>query len=148
QAHAQRLADVAHGRLARQRPEGDDLGHPVVAVLAGDVADDLVAAVVLEVEVDVGHLAPAQDEEALEDELVLEWVEAGDAKGIGAAAADGRAAAGADQDAAVASEAYEDPDDQEVDHEAHLVDDVQLVGQALGPRPVDLPVALQAALAA
>ena len=34
--------DVADGGLGAQRPEGDDLRHPVVAVLAGDVLDHLV----------------------------------------------------------------------------------------------------------
>ena len=35
---------VADGGLGAERPEGDDLRHPVVAVLAGDVGDHLVAA--------------------------------------------------------------------------------------------------------
>ena len=42
QAHG--AADVADGRLRAERPEGDDLRHAVVAVLARDVLDDLVAA--------------------------------------------------------------------------------------------------------
>ena len=41
---AHRPPHVADGGLGAQRPEGDDLRHPVVAVLAGDVCDHLVAA--------------------------------------------------------------------------------------------------------
>ena len=54
--------------FAPMRPEGDDLRDAVVTVLLGDVADDLVAAVVRDVEVDVGRLLAVDVEEALEDE--------------------------------------------------------------------------------
>ena len=78
QAHG--AADVADGRLRAERPEGDDLRHTVVAVLARDVLDDLVAARVLEVDVDVRHRHPVGVEEALERQAVLERVDRGDAE--------------------------------------------------------------------
>src|ERR1035437_2865989 len=49
-------ADVADGGPGRHRPEGDDLGHPVLSVLAGDVLEDAAAAAIVEVDVDVGDL--------------------------------------------------------------------------------------------
>ena len=76
-------ADVADRRPGEHRPERDDLGNVVGAVLAGDVGDDLVAPAVLEVDVDVGHRHPVRIEEALERELVGDRVDGGDAEGVG-----------------------------------------------------------------
>ena len=59
-------ADVAYGRPGEHGAEGDDLGHVVLAVLAGDVVDDLVTAGILEVDVDVRHGHAVGVEEALE----------------------------------------------------------------------------------
>ena len=59
-------ADVADRGPGQHRAEGDDLGDVVLAVLAPDVGDDLLAPAVLEVDVDVGHRHPVRVEEALE----------------------------------------------------------------------------------
>ena len=72
--------DVADRGLGAERAEGDDLRDAVVAVLRGDVVDHLVAAVFGEVDVDVGHLAAFEVQEALEDEAVLERIDVGDAE--------------------------------------------------------------------
>ena len=65
-AEAQDPADVADRRPGEHRAERDDLGDVVLAVLARDVGDDLVAPAVLEVDVDVGHRHAVGVEEALE----------------------------------------------------------------------------------
>ena len=75
---AERAADIADRGLRAERPEGDDLGDAVRAVAVVGEADHLVAAVVGEVEVDVGHLAAFEVEEALEDEAVGDRVDVGD----------------------------------------------------------------------
>ena len=76
-------ADVADGRPRQHRAEGDDLGDVVLAVLAPDVGDDLLAPAVLEVDVDVGHRHPVRVEEALEGQLVEDRVDRGDAQRVG-----------------------------------------------------------------
>ena len=82
-AHAEREAEHAAGVLQRllglDRAVGDDLGDALVAVLLGDVLDDLAAATVVEVDVEVGHRDAVGVEEALEDQAVLQRVEVGDA---------------------------------------------------------------------
>ncbi len=93
-AVAEDAADVADGRPGEHRAEGDDLGDVVLAVLAPDVGDDLVAPAVLEVDVDVGHRHPVGIEEALEGQLVQDRVDRGDAQGVGHDAARGAAPAG------------------------------------------------------
>ena len=62
--------------------EGDDLGDVLGAVLAGDVGNDFVPAVVLEIQVDIGHFLAFDVEETLEYEAVLEGVDVGDAEAV------------------------------------------------------------------
>jgi hypothetical protein len=52
-----------------QRPEGDDLPDGVGAVLVADVLDDLAAALLAEVDVEVGHRDAFGIEEALEQQV-------------------------------------------------------------------------------
>src|ERR1035441_2469544 len=42
-------ADITDGGPCGHRPEGDDLGHPVLTVLAGDVLENAVAAAMVEI---------------------------------------------------------------------------------------------------
>ena len=112
-AVAQHAADVADRGAGQHRAEGDDLGDVVLAVLAPDVGDDLVAPAVLEVDVDIGHRHAVGVEEALERELVEDRVDRGDAERVGDDRARGAAPAGR-LDALLAGERDEVGDDQEV----------------------------------
>ena len=78
--HAEHAAGVAQHRLRRHRAVGDDLADPVAAVLARDVVDHLVAAVHAEVDVEVGHRHAFGIEEALEQQVVAQRIEIGDAR--------------------------------------------------------------------
>ena len=93
-----------------------------LAVLLDRVADHLLALVVGEVQVEVGHGDAAGVEEALEDQVVLERVDAGDARAVGDERAGARAAH-VPPDVAAAGKVAQVGHDQEVDVEAHLVDD-------------------------
>ena len=130
EAHAERAAGVADGGLRAERAEGDDLSDAVAAVLLGDVANHLVATVVGEVHVDVGHLAALGIEEALEDELVFERVDVGDAEAEEDQAAGGAAADGLG-DALAGGELREVHDDQEILGEAGLTHDGEFVVESL-----------------
>ena len=79
-------AGILDRRLGRHGAEGDDLRHLVAAVLLGDVVDDLAAAVHAEVDVDVGQADALGIEEALEQQLVLQRIDVGDAERVGHAA--------------------------------------------------------------
>ena len=130
--HAEHAADVADRGARLQLAEGDDLrdAPPVVAlavVLLGDVADHLVAPRHAEVDVDVGHRDPLGVQEALEDDVVLDRIDAGDAEAVGDQAAGRGAAARADRDAVAPRVVDEVGDDQEVAGEAHRVDHAELV---------------------
>ena len=129
--HLEHAAGVADRGARRHRPEGDDLGDAVAAVLLGDVVDDAVAAGDGEVDVDVRHRLAARVEEALEEQVVPDRVDVGDLEAVGDERAGGRAAARADADPVPLREADEVPDDQEVVGEAHLADRLQLEREPL-----------------
>ena len=109
-------------------------GDVLAAVLVADVVEDLLAALLAEVDVDVGRLAALLVHQALEHQPVLDRIDVGDLE----AEADerpGRAAAsGAHGHAHLARVADEVGDDQEVRAKAHRLDDVHLVGQTLAGR--------------
>ena len=117
-AHRERVAEDPGGVLDRllglDRAVGDDQRDPVVAVLLGDVADDLAAPALVEVDVEVGHRDAVGVEEALEDQAVLERVEVGDPHRVGDHRAGAGAAARADPDAVVLGPVDEVGDDEEV----------------------------------
>ena len=66
--HLQHAADVAEHGAGLQRAEGDDLRDLVGAVFLLDVGDHLVAPVLAEVDVEVGHRHAVGIEEALEEQ--------------------------------------------------------------------------------
>jgi len=74
---------VLDDRLGLERAEGDDLAHPSRAVLGGDVIDDLLAALVAKVHVEVRHGNAFRVEEALEQEAVAQRVDVGNAQAVG-----------------------------------------------------------------
>ena len=63
--------------------KGDDLGHVVGAVLLHHVVDDLLAAVVAEVHVKVGHTHPLRIEKTLKEKAQAHGIDAGNAHAVG-----------------------------------------------------------------
>ncbi len=122
---------VAHGGAGGHRPERDDLGDVVAAVLVARVVDDALAALDGEVEIHVGHRLAAGIEHPLEEEAVDERVDVGDLEAVRDEAAGRRAAARPDADAVAAGERDEVGDDEEVVGEAHLLDRLELELEAL-----------------
>ena len=146
-AVAKDAPDVADGGPGQHRAERDDLGDVVLAVLAPDVGDDLLASAVLEVHVDVRHRHAIRVEEPLERQLVEDRVDGRDAEGVGHDRAR-RAAPAGRLDPLLAGEPDEVRDDEEVAGIAHRDDDAELVVQPLLELRRDRPVpALEAALA-
>ncbi len=129
-AEAHDPPDVADRRPGEHRAERDDLGDVVLAVLAADVVDDLVPALVLEVDVDVGHRHAVRVEEPLERQAVVERVDRRDAQRVGHDRA-GRGPPAGRRDLLLAGEPDEVGDDEEVPGVAHRGDHAELVVQAL-----------------
>ena len=130
-AHRVRIAEhpgrVLDRGLRLDRAEGRDLRDLVLAPLLGDVADDLAAPALVEVDVDVGHRDALGVEEPLEDQAVRQRVQVGDAQRVRDQRAGRRATARADRDALALRPLDEVGDHEEVRREAHLQDDAELV---------------------
>ena len=125
---AERVANLADGGA---RPVRDEVAHhPRVLGPVGlvDVLDDLLPALGREVDVDVRIRRPAFVDEALEEQVVADRVDAGDAQDVGHDRV-GRAAPALRRNAALTGEAHQVPADQEELGEAGLLDDRQLVGE-------------------
>ena len=138
---AQHPGGVPERLLRLDGREGDDLGHPVLAVALGDVADDLAAATLVEVDVDVGHLLAAGVEEALEAEPPADRVDLGDAEGVRHHRPPDGAPARSHPDALGLRPLHEVRHDEEVAGEAHLLDDRELVAHPLLDLVGDLGIA-------
>ena len=122
--HAHHAGDVADHALGAEGAEGDDVGDAAFAVFSAHVVDDLAAAGLAEVDVDVGRADAFGIEESFEDQAEAERADVGDADGVGDQRAGGRAAARADRDAVVPGPLDEVRGDQEVGGEAELVDGI------------------------
>ena len=127
---AEGLGDDAHRRGGAHRVDGGHHGHLVVAEALVDEGDDLVAALGVEVDVDVGHLAPGGVEEALEEQVVGDGIGVGDAQHVAHDAVAGRASPRV-EDAARAGELDDVVHGEEVLREAELLDDLELAVEAV-----------------
>ena len=123
---AERLADLPH---RAPPPVGDDLRHerrPVTPVLAVDVLDDLLAPLVLEVDVDVGRLVALPADEPLEEQVDAIGIDRGHPQAI----ADGgirRGTAALAENLPRSGKGHQVVHGQEVGRVAQLVDQAKLV---------------------
>ena len=116
--------DVLYGTFRGHRAEGDNPRDVVLAVALLDVFVGF--GQVLEIYVDIGHTDTVGVEETLEQELVADGVEVGDAEAVGDDAAGGGASPGADHTAGGPRRGYIVLDYQEVVREAHTADGLEL----------------------
>ena len=124
-------AHVPDDGLGLHGAEGDDLADVVRSVLAGHIVDDLLPALVAEVDVQIGHADPLGVQKTLEQQAVFQGIQHGDAQGIGHDAARAAAAAWPHHDAVALGIVDEVPHDEKVVHIAHVGDDGQFIFQAL-----------------
>ena len=110
---AERLADLADGRAAAIADHGGGDAGALAPVFAVDVLDHLLAPLVLEIDVDVGRLAPLRRDEALEQQIGALGIDLGDAEAE-AHGGIGRRAAALAQDALRAREAHDVVDGEEI----------------------------------
>ena len=139
---AQRLTDLAHRAARAVADDGGRQAGAVTAVFLVNVLDHLLAALVLEVDVDVGRLVALGRDEALEQQIDAVGIDGGDAEAIADRRIGGRAAALA-EDAARPREADDVVDGKKVGRVAELGDQFELArhqpahafGEAIGVAP-------------
>ena len=125
-AHSERPPDISNRSFSPEGAKRNYLGHAVLPVFLGGVADHLVPAVFGEVQVYVRHLSSFDVEESFEDQPVFQRVDVGYAKDV----ENDRGGSGAThshEDAALTSVLGEIVDDENVVGEASLPDHLELV---------------------
>ncbi len=127
--HLQHAAHVAQHGAGLQLAEGDDLRHAVAAVALLHIADDLVAPVLAEIDVEIRHRHALGIEEALEQQAPAQGIEIGDGERPGGDRARARAAARPHRNAVRLGPFDEVGDYEEIAGEAHLADHAELVMQ-------------------
>ena len=143
-AQPHHLADLADRRARAVMDHGRRDPGAVAAVFLIDVLDHFLAPLMLEIDVDVGRLAPLLGNEPLEQQVAGRRVDRGDAEAI-ADRAVRRAPAALAQDRRIerAREGDDVVDGQEVTREVELLDQLELVMEllqhlvrgAVGPAP-------------
>ena len=116
------LADIAHGAAAAIADDLADKRRPVAPILCVDMLTDLLAPLVLEIDVDVGRLVPFAADEALEQDVDSIGIDRRDPEGIADRTVGGGTAALA-KDAARPGERDDVMNGQEVRCIAKIVDD-------------------------
>ena len=136
----QHPAHVPDHALGRQGTEGDDLHHLIFSIFFHHIVDDFLPPLIAEVHVDIGHGHALRVQETLEQQIVADGIDVGDAQAV----ADNTAGRGASPrsygDSLGSGVVDKVPDNQEIVHITHGADHVQLVVQALPQGPVVLRV--------
>ena len=73
---------VLYGTLGGHRTECDDVGHMVHPVFVLDILDDLVASVIVEINIDIRHRNTLRIEETLKEQVILDRVQIGDFQAV------------------------------------------------------------------
>ena len=102
------------------------MGYTLVAVLLRDPVEYVRTPVIVEVHVDIRHGDTVGVEEALEEEVIADGVDVGDAEAVGYGRSCGRSTPRAHEDAHITGGSDEVLHDEEVPREAHAGDDAQL----------------------
>ena len=125
---AERPRGVAHGAAPLVGVDIADQRGVLDAVARIDISDDLIPPRGGEVEIDIRRGVAAVAEETLEQQIVRQRIDRGDAEDVSDDGVGGRAAA-LTADALAAGEAHDIPDDQEVVRQPDSLDDGQLVAE-------------------
>ena len=155
QVDAERAPAVAQRALGAVADHHRRQRRALAPILAVDVLDDFLAALVLEVDVDVGRLVALLRDEALEQQAGARRIDLGDAQAVADRRVGGRTAALA-QDVLRPGEAHDVVHRQEVVLVLHVGDQAQLVldlglhlgGNAFAEAPVRADIGFRAQVAA
>ena len=122
---------VPYNASGSHRTKGDDLHHPVGSIFLHYIVDDLLPALEAEVHVNIGHGYAFRIQETLKQQLVLNWVDTGNSKGIRYDAARRRPSSRTYHDAMIPGIFDKVPHNQEIIHISHGLDYRQFVLQTL-----------------
>ncbi|CAB4568168.1 unannotated protein [freshwater metagenome] len=126
----QHTCSVTHRIACLNGGKGDDLGDMIAAVFLGGVTNHLVAIARVKVHVDIRHADTRGVQESFEQQVVLEWVEIGNAQAIRHCTPCRRSTTRSYANACLARITNEIPHNEEVRVETHIPDDFEFVGKS------------------
>ena len=101
-AHAHHAAHIAQHAARSHSAKGNDLRHVIRAIFIRHIGDHLASALVIEIDIQIGHGHALRVQKALEEQIVFQRVDARDIQGIRHDGARAAAAPRAHQDAVLA----------------------------------------------
>ena len=110
--------------------EGDDLHHPVLAVLLHHIVNDLLPPLETEIHVDIRHGYTFRVQETLKEQIVFDGVQFCDPQSVGYKASRGGTTSRSHNNVMVPGIPDKIPYDQEIIHIPHVFDNIQLIVQA------------------
>ena len=122
---------IANGSARRHGAEGNDLRHPIRAVFADHIVNDLLPSLGTKVNIKVRHADPLRIKEPLKEQVVADRVDGGNTHAIGAQAARAGATTGPHRNIMCFGVLHKVVHDQIVIHISHLLDGGQFVFQTL-----------------
>ena len=138
----QNAPHIAHDSLRCQSTEGDDLHHAIRAVLSSDVVYDLLSPLICEIHVNIRHRDALRIQKALKDQLIADGLDIRNSETIGNHGTRRGASARSHGDAMGFRIIDIIPDDQEVIHISHAVNNLKLLLHSLTDGGLRLRVAL------
>ena len=129
--HAHGSAAITDGGSCRKRTEGDDLRNVILAVAVSHVGDDLIAAIIAKVNINIGHTDTLGIEESLEQQVVADGIHVGNAQCKRDQRACTRASARSYGNAAALGKVHVILHDQEIIGISHLLDDRKLISDTV-----------------
>ncbi len=129
--HFQHAPDIAHHAARLHGAERDDLRDLLAPVFFLNVANDFLAALLTEIDIEVRHRNTLRIQEALEQQAETQRIQIRDVERIGDQRARTRTAAGPDGNILLLCPADEVGHDQEIARIFHALDDIELESQPL-----------------
>ena len=138
-AHTHNTAHIAHRSAGGHRAKGHDLGYMVAAVFFVYIVDDLLTALVAEVNIEVGHRDALRIQEAFKNQVIADRVNVGNANAVGSQTARTGAAPRPHGNVVALGIIDEVVDDEVIVRVPHRLDNIDLIGQAFLQRIGHLP---------
>ena len=125
----QSTAHIPDGTLGSHGTEGSNLSHMVGAIFAHNVFNDLRAALLTEIRVEIRHTHPFRVQKPLENQGIFHGVHFGDVHTVGRDGARAGTTSGADRNPLLLGVADEVPDDEIIVYITHAADNADLIFQ-------------------
>ena len=122
---------IANGLLSTKRAESDDLGHVVIPIPVMDILNELAAAIIRDIQINVRHLRPSRIEKPFKQQMVFNRIHFGNCQSKCHQRARRGTTPGTSHNPDFMGVVHHIPHYQEVIGEAHFINDFKLISEPL-----------------